>query len=98
MIRRCVLVRSAEPERVDRVLAAFERLHGKVPGLLRIVTAVDRGDRSRGYDRMFTLLFRDEEAIRVWSGHPAHVPIREELARCAELIVFEYDTPGGESS
>ncbi len=94
MIHRCVLIRSATPDRVDRVLDAFERLHGTVPGLVRIVTATDRGDRSRGYTRMFTLTFRDEEAIKVWSEHPAHIPIREELGRYAELLVFEYEDPG----
>lgn len=91
MIQRCVMIRSGSPERVDRVLMAFTRLRGVVPGLERIVTATDRSGRARGYTHMFTLTFQDDDAIKAWNDHPAHAPIREELNRCAELIVFEYE-------
>ena len=94
MINRIVMVSSPTPERVDKVLDAFEQLRDKVPGLLRIETAVDHGGRSLGYDRMFVLTFQNAESIEVWKHQPAHIPIREELAACGELLVFEYGTEG----
>ncbi|MGH3392910.1 MAG: Dabb family protein [Actinomadura sp.] len=91
MIRRIVLVRSPQRERIADVLWGFRELHGAVPGVVRIETAVDHGGRALGYDRAVLLTFDGPAAIERWRDHPAHVRLRAELLDCAELLVFEHE-------
>ena len=99
MIRRVVLVRSDQKDRVDAALARLSDLRGTLGCVRDVEVGRDVGGRCLGYDRMFTLTFDTAADILRWRDHPAHQPLRSVLDSCATLLVFEYEvaTAAGET-
>lgn len=91
MIKHVVLVKTDEPETVDRVLSGLPALLGPVPGLVGVEVAKDFTGRCRGYERMFTMDFSDRRALLGWAANPLHEPIRTTLMRVSEMIVFDFE-------
>jgi antibiotic biosynthesis monooxygenase (ABM) superfamily enzyme len=91
MLHRIVLVKTERKEELAEVLENIPLLVGEVPGLVGAKVYEDFGGRSGGYDRMFVLEFADKNAMDGWAEHAAHVPIRSELRRLAEMIVFDHE-------
>jgi antibiotic biosynthesis monooxygenase (ABM) superfamily enzyme len=91
MPHRMVLLKTEKKEELAEVLKKIPLLVGQVPGLIDAEVHEDFGGRSGGYDRMFVLKFDGKRDMDEWAEHEAHIPIRSELRRLAEMIVFDHE-------
>ena len=64
----------------SQIKEGLEGLLGKVPGLMEI-HVYTRGLPSSNVDLMLDSAFEDEEALKEYSIHPAHVAVAEERVR-----------------
>lgn len=62
------------------IKAGLEGLQGKIPGLVEIKVQTD-GLTSSNADLMLDSLFTDEEALKGYSVHPAHVEVADTKVR-----------------
>lgn len=62
------------------IKAGLEGLQGKIPGLVEIRVQTERLDSSNA-DLMLDSTFTDEEALKGYSVHPAHVEVADTKVR-----------------
>lgn len=62
------------------IKAGLEGLQGKIPGLVSIQVQTERLGSSNA-DLMLDSLFTDEEALKGYSVHPAHVEVADTKVR-----------------
>ena len=94
MLRHIVLIKSEHPVIIQNVLEGMLTLPSKVPGLLNIEIATDIGNRALGFNQMFIMDLKDENALKIWIDHDEHIPIRKTLRQFGELLVFDYIIKG----
>lgn len=89
MIQRIVLIKTEQKERLNPVLEKVKELPKKVDGIVSTHVSFDSGGRSKGYDALFMIDFKNDEVVANWPTHPEHIPIRSTLVEIAEMIVFD---------
>ena len=57
----------------------FEALHDQIPGLLRIEVGLDSSSASYACDVVLYSEFEDEQALKLYAEHAAHLRVRDEL-------------------
>jgi len=62
------------------IKAGLEGLEGKIPGLISIKVYTD-GLKGSNADLMLDSSFVDEESLRGYAVHPAHVQVANEMVR-----------------
>lgn len=85
MIKHIVMwnVRGETPEEKQRatqaIKAKFEALVGEIPGLLKLEIGIDVSAISYACDVVLYSEFEDEQALKIYGEHQAHLRVRDEL-------------------
>ncbi|MCP9282871.1 MULTISPECIES: Dabb family protein [Bacillus] len=94
MIRHLVLVKPNEKEYQKLIKNTLEnkvlKLEEKVEGIVSTQIGSDFSERSKGYEFIFIIDFKDEQALHEWTDNKFHTPIRETLKKHSEMLVFDY--------
>ncbi len=79
-------------EMKNEIKAGLEGLKGQIPGLLDISVITDPLPSSN-CDLMLDSSFEDAAALKVYSGHPAHVAVANEKVRpfMASRVCMDYE-------
>ena len=77
------------------IKAGLEGLKGVVPGLVEIKVNIDPL-KSSNCDLMLDSTFTDEEALKGYSVHPAHVEVADSKVRpfTASRVCMDYEVDG----
>jgi hypothetical protein len=67
-------------EAAKRVKRAFEALHGKIPGMLKIEIGIDISRIDYACDVVLYSEFDSRESLEAYATHPEHLRVRDELA------------------
>jgi hypothetical protein len=73
---------SSDEERATSLAAVksgFERLRGRIPGMLHLEIGVDFSRVEYACDIVLYTEFESKEALAAYAAHPAHLKVREEL-------------------
>jgi hypothetical protein len=76
-------VRGETPEEkqgaAQAIKAKFEALVGEIPGLLKLEIGIDVSAISYACDVVLYSEFEDEQALKIYGEHQAHLRVRDEL-------------------
>jgi quinol monooxygenase YgiN len=76
-------VRGETPEEkqgaTQAIKAKFEALVGEIPGLLKLEIGIDVSAISYACDVVLYSEFEDEQALKIYGEHQAHLRVRDEL-------------------
>jgi hypothetical protein len=96
VIRHLVLFKLNEGVAKDdpRALAAAEAFIGldkQIPELLEWQCGFNISPREVAYDYALNSLFADEDALKVYATHPAHVAVAEQWRAIATTVVADFE-------
>jgi hypothetical protein len=66
-------------EAAKRVKRAFETLHGKIPGMLKLEIGIDFSRIDYACDVVLYSEFDSQESLQAYATHPEHLRVRDEL-------------------
>jgi len=90
VVRHSDLVHLAVFHKDGQLLGGLEGLQGQIPGLLDIKVITEGLDSSSG-DLMLDSTFENEEALKGYSVHPAHVKVATTKVRPFVKIRSSFD-------
>jgi len=82
---------STEAEK-DELIRKLRGLKGKVEGMVDLSAGESFTERHKGYKVGLVVRFTDREALDRYGPHPAHVPVKEYVAKvCEDVIAVDYE-------
>ena len=92
MISHLIFVKLDDHTDFDALTADLGPLRA-VDGIEAAELYRDVAGKTKGFDRLLQVDFRDDEAIAAWSTHELHLPIRDAIRANGEAFIFDYVTP-----
>ncbi|MCC9309438.1 Dabb family protein [Kitasatospora sp. RB6PN24] len=96
MIRHLVLFKlnegvAKDDPRAQAAAAGFDGLDRQIPELLEWQCGWNVSPRDVAYDYALNSLFADQDALKAYATHPAHVAVAEQWRAIATLVVADFE-------
>lgn len=93
MITHIVLLQpkaETTPQEIEQVLGQVRTLQHSIPGIVEVQAGANISQNHQGYTYGFIMRFVDEEHLKAYAPHPAHLPVSDAIRHvCSHVIDFD---------
>jgi hypothetical protein len=78
---------TVSPAEIAMALEHVRALQGTIDGIVEVEAGENRNGSNQGYTYGFVIRFANAEIYQLYSPHPAHQPVSQELLTICENII-----------